>query len=140
MSRLRVSLGLLLALLIAVLVWHFARSTPPAPVPRQPTASAPPALRPPPAPLPPPAPHAPQPLPAAEDLALPLPDGNPLRARWYASALVEAPIIVLDAGAGADLRPWQVAIAELLAQRPAHVLWIDEIGRASCRERVFRAV
>ncbi len=126
MSRLRVSLGLLLALLIAALAWHFVPSTPPArptPVPRQPPAVTPPA---PPTPLPPPAPHPPQPLPVAEVLVLPLPDGNPLRARWYAATVADAPIIVLDAGAGADLHSWQVAIAELLAQRPAHVLWIDD--------------
>lgn len=106
-----------------------------------PTAQSP-VLIAPPAPPPEPAPHPPAILPPPEVLALPMADGNPLRARWYAATKPDAPIVVLDAGAGSDLRPWLLSIQALLAQRPAHVLWLDDVQprHADASARRLRAV
>lgn len=75
----------------------------------------------------PPAPRAPQPLGVPELLSLPMPDGSPLRVRWYGAQNVAAPVIVLDAGAGPPLPPWEPLLMALLAQRPAHILWLDDM-------------
>ena len=122
MTSRRGALLLLLGVAVAFGVWQVARQRlpPPLPAPEVP----PPALA---APeLPPPAPHPPQPLPAPEDVTLAMADGNPLRARWYPAPQPLAPVIVLDAGAGQDVAPWLLPIEALLAQRPAHVLWLDD--------------
>ena len=127
MSRSRVFLLLLSLACVGLLIWLFL---PPQPaVHRQPTrVPAPAPVRAPPALAPAdPAPHPLAVLPQPELLSLPMADGNPLRARWYASAQEPAPIIVLDAGAGEDARPWVSVIQALLAQRPAHVLWLDDV-------------
>ena len=53
-------------------------------------------------------------------------DGVALRAHWYAAAAAPAPVIAIDLGAGRDVAPWQPALAALVAQRPAAILWLDD--------------
>ncbi len=113
-------------LVVGAAVWLVLPSPPPPVVVPAPVAQ-PPAPLPPPRVVPDPAPHPSQPLPPDEALSLPMADGNPLRAHWYAAPQPDAPVLLLDVGAGQDLRPWQVIVQALLAQRPAHVLWLDDV-------------
>ncbi len=129
MSRSR-ALLVLAVLVAAVLAAQFWRRRPPAPVrpPVVPSAAVAQPV-PPPAPPPEPAPHPPSPLPPFETLSLPMADGNPLRARWHPSPQPSAPVLVLDLGAGSDPRPWLGLVQALLAQRPAQLLWLDDLQR-----------
>lgn len=86
------------------------------------------------APLPPepvadpsqPSPQPPAALPPPVPLSLPMTDGNPLRARWYPSKGPHTPVVVLDVGTAPQPDLWQAVLGALLAQRPAHVLWLDD--------------
>ena len=125
MTSRRIALVLLLLAFSGLVVWRFTQREPPPP-PSQPAPPPPPAPLPVAEPPPPPAPHAVQPLPPPEAVTLTMLDGNPLRAHWYPAPQPNAPVVVLDAGAGQDVAPWLLPLEALLAQRPVNVLWLDD--------------
>jgi hypothetical protein len=127
MTSRRIVLLLLVLAFLGIVVWRFTRPEPqrPSAPPQQP---APLPLPPPvPEPPPPPAPQPVQPLPPPEAVTLTMLDGNPLRAHWYPAPQPNAPVVVLDAGAGQDIAPWLLPVEALLAQRPVNVLWLDDM-------------
>ncbi len=65
-------------------------------------------------------------MPPAEELTLEMAAGAALRAHWYPADPATAPVLVIDVGAAADLQRWRRPVQALLAQRPAHVLWLED--------------